>query len=77
MNETELIEIVVLQNIIASKSNCTKCRCLPRVPHGYSLVFKPYVQFLSKSLFKALARYEQFTRLPSASHPLKQGSHRV
>ena len=59
MIETKLIEIVVLQNFIASESNCTKYRCLPHMPYGYSQVFKHYVQFLSKSLFKALARYEK------------------
>ena len=63
MIETELIEIVVLQNIIASQSNCTKYRCLPHMPYGYSLVFKHYVQFLSKSLFKALVREQLGTYL--------------
>ena len=52
MIETKLIEIVVLQNFIASESNCTKYRCKTQV-------FKHYVQLLSKSLFKALARYEK------------------
>ena len=59
MIETEVIKIVVLQNIIASKSNCTKYLRLPHVPHGYSLVFEPYVRFLSKSLFNAPIRYEK------------------